>query len=193
MTHLSLGRAQWRARLWVQDHLGKILTIDNLRHHHIVVLDWCCMCKSAGESVDHLLLHCIIAHEMWSMLFGLFGISWVIPRNVLGLLDCWQGKFGRHRNWGAWHAVLHYLMWCLWQERNGQKFEDRERSIVELKLLFFRTLFEWVSVRGVLSCGSLHQFLDVCSLRACFVCNSSILGFFLFLIKFILIYQKIKK
>jgi hypothetical protein len=36
--------------------LGKILTVGNLRRRHIVVLDWCCVCKCDGESVDHLLL-----------------------------------------------------------------------------------------------------------------------------------------
>ena len=25
--------------------LGRILTTDNLRHHHVIVLDWCCLCK----------------------------------------------------------------------------------------------------------------------------------------------------
>ena len=57
--------------------------------------------------MDHLLLHCPIAHEMWSMLFGSFRISWVMPRSVLGLLDCWQGNFGRHLNIGIWRAVPH--------------------------------------------------------------------------------------
>ena len=46
------------------------------------------MCKCDGESVDHLLLHCSVAYELWSMIFGLFGISWVMPRSVLGLLEC---------------------------------------------------------------------------------------------------------
>jgi hypothetical protein len=41
--------------------LGKILTHDNLRRHHIVVVEWCCMCKKNGESIDHLLLHCGVA------------------------------------------------------------------------------------------------------------------------------------
>jgi hypothetical protein len=34
--------------------LGKILTHDNLRKRSIVVVEWCCMCKKNGESVDHL-------------------------------------------------------------------------------------------------------------------------------------------
>jgi hypothetical protein len=39
--------------------LGKILTIDNLRKQHVIVVGRCCMCKmNKGEFVDHLLLHC---------------------------------------------------------------------------------------------------------------------------------------
>ena len=33
------------------------------------------MCKSYGESVDHLLLHCPIVFELRSMVFTLFGIN----------------------------------------------------------------------------------------------------------------------
>jgi hypothetical protein len=33
--------------------LGKILTLDNLRKGNIVV-NWCCMYKKSGESIDHL-------------------------------------------------------------------------------------------------------------------------------------------
>ena len=54
--------------------LGKILTIDNLRKRRVIVLDWHYMCKRCGESVDHLLLHCSIAWELWSLVFCLFGI-----------------------------------------------------------------------------------------------------------------------
>ena len=55
------------------------------------------MCKCNGESVDHLFLHCLVAMDLWSMVFGLFGVSWVMPQFVVGLLACWQGRFGRHQ------------------------------------------------------------------------------------------------
>ena len=54
--------------------LRTILTIDNLRKKKVLFLDWCYMCKSNGELVDHLLLHCPIVYELWSMVFTLFGI-----------------------------------------------------------------------------------------------------------------------
>jgi len=41
--------------------LGKILTHDNLCRRYIVVVEWCCMCKKNGESIDNLLLHCGVA------------------------------------------------------------------------------------------------------------------------------------
>ena len=78
--------------------LGKILTTDNLRKRHLAVLEWCFMCKRCGESVDHLLLHCPMAFEMWSMIFCLFGICWVMPQRVVDLLDCWSCNFRQHCN-----------------------------------------------------------------------------------------------
>ena len=92
------------------------------------------MCKCNGESVDHLFLHCPVAMDLWSMAFGLFGVSLVMPQSVVGLLACWQYK---------WLIVPHCLLWCLWRERNKRCFEDNERPIPDLKLFFFRTLLNW--------------------------------------------------
>ena len=68
--------------------LGKCLMIDNLHKRKVWILDWCYMCKSNGESVDYLFLHYPVAMDLWSMVLGLFGLSWVMPHSVLGLLGC---------------------------------------------------------------------------------------------------------
>ena len=44
------------------------------------------MCKKDGESIDHLLLHCHVARELWNMVFNLFGVHWVMPCDVVDLL-----------------------------------------------------------------------------------------------------------
>jgi hypothetical protein len=67
--------------------LGKILTHDNLRKMNVIVMEWCCLCKKSGESIDHLLLHWKIARDLWSYILILLGVEWVMPRMVLELLN----------------------------------------------------------------------------------------------------------
>jgi hypothetical protein len=71
---------------------SKILTMKNLQKREVVVVGWCCMCKRSGESID--LLHCEVTRELWSSLFTLFNVRWVMPTTVLDLLACYQGQVG---------------------------------------------------------------------------------------------------
>ena len=80
-------------------------------------------------------------------------------QSVLGLLECWQGRFGRHQNGFIWLIVPHCLMWCLWRERNSRCFKDIERSIPDLKLFFFRTLLDWLVAMQNQSFPSFINFL----------------------------------
>jgi hypothetical protein len=60
--------------------LGKILTLDNLCKRHTIVMVWCCMCKKSRETLDHLVLYCDIARDLWNLVFQIFGVEWVMPR-----------------------------------------------------------------------------------------------------------------
>jgi hypothetical protein len=66
--------------------LGKILTLDNLRKRHVIVINRCCMCKKIEESMDHILQHCNVTSALWNTLFSHFGMLWVMPRRVFDLL-----------------------------------------------------------------------------------------------------------
>ena len=67
--------------------LGKVLTMDNLRKQGIIITYWCFLCKNHGESMAHFFLHCAVARELWSLVFCLFGVSWVVPNFMMGLLS----------------------------------------------------------------------------------------------------------
>ena len=154
------------------------------------------MRKRCEESVDHLLLHCPIAFELWSSVFCLFGIHWVMPHKVIELFKSWQGKFGRHRNIGFWRLVPHCLMWCIWSERNARCFEGSERSLLEIKSFFYHTLLVWGVVLSHFSCFSIPVLLDHCNLGSWFLPHSTspmYSGWFSLLIKFFITYQKKKK
>ena len=84
----------------------KFWRINNLQKRNVQILNWCYLCEGSGESVDHLLFHCPIVTKLWSVVFILFGIHWVMPRIAVDLLACWQGKLGRHHNEAVWRLSL---------------------------------------------------------------------------------------
>ena len=129
------------------------------------LVSWCCMFKVEGETIDHLFLHCTVAREMWDTVLNLFGLHWVMPRRVVDLLDCWQGKLGRHCHIEIWKAISHCLMWCIWRERNARTFEDCKQNILSLKLCFFCTLFDWISATELFSSLSFIEFFYHCSFQ----------------------------
>jgi hypothetical protein len=122
-------------------------------------LDWCYMCKRAGESVNHLMIHCEYAQELWSMIFCLFGVSWAMPPTTYDLLHCWRRKGPAYV---VWNAIPSCLMWLLWRERNQKAFEDAERHSADLKLLIIRTLMEWTAAVTSCSFPSVFAFIDGC-------------------------------
>jgi hypothetical protein len=43
------------------------------------------------------------------------------------------------RSSAMWKMMRMYLLWCLWREMNDKCFEDRERTLEEIKSFFFKT------------------------------------------------------
>jgi hypothetical protein len=63
------------------------------------------MCKKCGETVDHLLLHCMIASDLWYSIFYLFGLALVMSRWVRDLLACWRKKIGNSQSEDLWKMI----------------------------------------------------------------------------------------
>ena len=108
--------------------------------------------------MDHLLLHCKFAHALWSEVFLMFGVKWVMPSIVVPLLFAWRNWLGNYSS-NVWNMVPVCLMWLEWKERNARTFEGIERPIELLKTSLAGTLFEWSHIWGLTHCISLSDFL----------------------------------
>jgi hypothetical protein len=86
------------------------------------------------ETVNHLLLHCKIASALWYYIFDIFGLAWIMPRQVRDLLACWRRKTSNSQSEALWKIITLCLMWCIWRERNDQSFEDSKRTVHHLVL-----------------------------------------------------------
>ena len=107
---------------------NRILTIDQLKKREWNMPNRCYLCKEKEEISDHLILFCKRTTMLWSLIFSLFGVQWVlhssIKRNLLG----WHSTFVGKRREKAWRAAPLCLMWTLWKERNKRAFNDIEWS-----------------------------------------------------------------
>ena len=121
---------------------GVILTAENLRKRGITLVSWCYMCKSSGEEVDHLLLHCPVSSALWRAILNLFGIQWVMPSTVKEMLYSWAG-FRRRRKQKAWKFAPLALMWVVWGERNRRAFEEIESPFSHLKNSLLSLIAFW--------------------------------------------------
>jgi len=82
--------------------------MDNQKKWHVIVIDWCCMCKKSEELVDHLLLHCEIANTLWNTILSRARLAWVMPKRVVDLFACWRGQLGslfRMLQCGGWFSL----------------------------------------------------------------------------------------
>ena len=158
----------WRVKAprWVSSFIwcvawNKILTGDNLRLRKLVFVDWCIMCRHCGETVDHLLLHCEIAHRLWCFALKSFGLAWVIPRSIPDLLFGWWNWLGKHSS-QIWNLVPLCIFWYIWNERNQRTFEDLDNTVDQILASFSGTLFDWSRAWRLTTSDSLPSFL--CSL-----------------------------
>ena len=85
----------------------KILICDYLIKRDYSMVSWCCICRCSGEIVDLLLIHCSVVFELWSLIFMVFGVQWVLSEKVLDLLWGW---WSRGPNSNIWNITPLYLM-----------------------------------------------------------------------------------
>lgn len=52
---------------------------------NFIVKSWF-MCHGDWEWVHRLLIHCQVVRDLWSLVFAVLELNWVMPRSVRGLL-----------------------------------------------------------------------------------------------------------
>jgi hypothetical protein len=138
---------------------SRIFFTDNLKRRGYQLAGWFCMCRSDGETIRHLLLHCSVAYRLWSFVFQRFGIFWVLPVSDLDLFFGWHNWLGKSHS-KIWNMVPSCLIWTLWRERKSRIFENVERTDSQLQELFSNTLFDWATIWGYSSSTFVISFLD---------------------------------
>lgn len=110
------------------------------------------MCQCYKEMVDHLLIHCDGAYQLWSFVFWYFGVSaWSVD---------WVDELVGEHSFDIWNLIPLCLVWCIWRERNICTFEHVESSGDQLLASFVGTSYDWSQIWELTSSDSLPNFID---------------------------------
>lgn len=116
------------------------------------------MCKMSGKSVDHLLLHCVIASALWNYIFNLFGLHWVMPRQMVDLCPLERAIFSV--------KVGSVLSDVLYLEREKPRKDDGG-----VKSFLLQYPYQWTTILDCLNFSSFRDFLNLfLLLEKCFTC-----------------------
>lgn len=100
-----------------------ILTLDNLKRRGIQLANRYFLCKINCETCNHLLLWFPFTANLWSMVFGLLGISWALADSVCNEILTWKMLVSRRRQLSL---VLLTIFWIIWKEMDCRAFEGKK-------------------------------------------------------------------
>lgn len=129
-------------------------TTDNLIRRSMMITNWCCLCKSEGESVGHLFIHCPVVD---ALMLVRFGISWVQLKVLKCLFVCWSSQVSR--DWSQvgvlmWQLILVAICWSIWEERNKRTFEGSSSPFQKIVDATLSKIYDWLSSSSNISVPS---------------------------------------
>ena len=84
---------------------GRVLTLDRLQKRGWQLPNCCFLCGCEEETVNHILIHCIVVRVLWDIVIGLSGVQWVFPEIVNEVLTSWRGPFVGKKRKKIWKSI----------------------------------------------------------------------------------------
>jgi len=122
----NMGCPKWKFILWLALK-GKLQTLDRIGQW-MMIDEVCPLCRSDGESLQHLFFSCPVAGNIWGSLLQWQGIT----RSNQGWLEevQWAQRNckGKRKGASVYKMVLVATVYQVWQERNIRMFQHSTRS-----------------------------------------------------------------
>jgi hypothetical protein len=121
------------------------------RHGLQAVASACFTCLQDVDSLDHILLHCSYAKEVWFLSMSQANLPDVTPANEDKLEEWWMRSRARvrSRERKTFDARVMLTCWSLWKQRNARAFANAtlQCSAMELVRRIQEELAQWAVAR----------------------------------------------
>lgn len=88
----------------------------------------CPFCDQAPETINHIILGCVLARQVWSSIIDNWNKPNLLPSTDATIVDWWTSlNPARHLRKETW-AIIALVAWQLWKHRNDIVFNGASPS-----------------------------------------------------------------
>lgn len=108
-------------------------TADRLQQHGLPHPAACPLCDQEPETLQHLLLGCVVAREVWTWALRRWEkLDWV-PASDTDLIQWWTSRpCPKALQRDLWTSII-LVFWCLWRHRNDVVFNGASPAVEAVK------------------------------------------------------------
>lgn len=148
---LCLGREDFKASTWIWKSKAplkcrifawlaiqyRLWTSDRRQRHNLQTQTSACfVCLQEEDTVDHLLLQCVYAREVWFQSSNELGVQIPTPTSEDTLEKWWEAARGRvpGHDRRRMDTLIILICWSLWKHRNAWAFNNRNNQYTAMQL-----------------------------------------------------------
>jgi hypothetical protein len=139
--------------------LSHCWTSERLQRHGLRNNGPCALCHQASESIEHLLLNCVYAREVWFTLLRRAGFHQLCPVMEVSLAEWWlrRRKSVQSDCRKGFDSFVVLVTWHLWKGRNARVFDQASRQAGELVSFIVAEGRNWVAAGFSVLADFLHS------------------------------------
>jgi hypothetical protein len=105
-------------------------TLEQLQWHGLQSSGQCALCRQVSESIEHLLLNCVYAREVWFALLHQASFQQLCPVLEISMVEWWlrQRKEAHADYRKGFDSLVVLVPWHLWKECNACIFDGLSRN-----------------------------------------------------------------
>lgn len=141
------GVAPFKVSFWVGDMFKEDLDDRQLRVRQILIVNACPLSMVDEETMNHLLLRCRFAYQIWCHFFQLLGMVFCLSKAWSGLFNEEVLLVGSSFKRTLWATTVLSIVWSMWLEKNSRIFSGNEFSVRHL-IVVIKNRVAWWLVRS---------------------------------------------
>lgn len=176
-TELRGAKELWRSKalprvkffFWLAIH-RRLWTAERRWRHGLQDDSACVLCAQEPETIDHLLIGCMVARQLWFALLTALGLQSLAPADSMDVVDWWLTSRAEVTadSRPVLDSVVLLISWCIWKERDNRTFNRVTADLHGMIVLSFTRERTGLLAALLLSAGPSHRgrkFVSQCNIE----------------------------